>query len=217
MIVSHGRRYIFVHIPKTGGTALALSLEARAMAQDLMLGDTPKAQRRRKRLAGIPTAGRKWKHTTLADGIGLYTAQQAHSYFTFTLVRNPWDRLVSYYHWLQDQAFAHPAVQSAQQHDFRSFLSLPHIQRSLSAHPYTSYMQLPDGEVCCRAFLRLEHLAEDIAPLEAHLGFALSPLPVANSSRRRRDYRSYYDSALAELVGQVCAADIARFGYRFED
>ncbi|MBA4351550.1 MAG: Type II secretory pathway, pullulanase PulA, partial [Rhodobacter sp.] len=27
MILSRGRRYVFVHIPKTGGTALTLALE----------------------------------------------------------------------------------------------------------------------------------------------------------------------------------------------
>ena len=35
MIISRGRRFIFVHIPKTGGTALSLALEARAMGRAL--------------------------------------------------------------------------------------------------------------------------------------------------------------------------------------
>ncbi|MFT6649435.1 MAG: hypothetical protein ACJARR_003421, partial [Pseudophaeobacter arcticus] len=53
MILSRGRKYLFIHIPKTGGTALALALEARAMRDDMMLGDTPKAKNRRRRLQGI--------------------------------------------------------------------------------------------------------------------------------------------------------------------
>ena len=52
MIISRARNYIFVHVPKTGGTAMALALEARAAADDILIGDTPKALRRRGRLKG---------------------------------------------------------------------------------------------------------------------------------------------------------------------
>ncbi|MBT6534021.1 MAG: Type II secretory pathway, pullulanase PulA, partial [Marinovum sp.] len=50
MIISPGRKFILVHIPKTGGTSMAAALEQRAMADDILIGDTPKAKRRRKRL-----------------------------------------------------------------------------------------------------------------------------------------------------------------------
>ncbi|MDD8021637.1 MAG: sulfotransferase family 2 domain-containing protein [Paracoccaceae bacterium] len=215
MIVSHGRRYIFVHIPKTGGTALALALEARAMADDILVGDTPKARRRRARLQGVQTAGRVWKHATLADGVGLYTEDQARSYFTFTLVRNPWDRLVSYYHWLRGQHFDHPAVMLARTLEFGAFLRAPQTQASIGAAPYGSYLRLADGAQPARAFLRLEHLDEDAAALEAHLGFRITPLARANSSVRGRDWRPYYSDTDAALVGRLCAEDVARFGYAF--
>jgi hypothetical protein len=74
MIISRGRNYIFVHIPKTGGTSMALALEGRAMKNDFMLGDTPKAVKRRKRMKDVTAAGRLWKHSTLADIEGVVTA-----------------------------------------------------------------------------------------------------------------------------------------------
>ncbi|WP_432215080.1 hypothetical protein, partial [Salmonella enterica] len=61
-------------------------------------------------------------------------------FFTFTLVRNPWDRMVSYYHWLRAQSFAHPAVALARATDFRGFLEDPATRASLAAHPYASYV-----------------------------------------------------------------------------
>lgn len=215
MIISRGRRYIFVHIPKTGGTALALALEARALADDILIGDTPKARRRRARLAGVQTAGRLWKHSTLADVVGLVTLAEAQTFFTFTLVRNPWDRMVSYYHWLRGQGFEHPQVALARATDFSGFLNAPATQSAIAATPYASYVTLPGVGECCKAFLRLEHLAEDAAPLAAHLGFALPTLPRANTSDREADWRGYYSQADASLVGRLCAADVARFGYSF--
>lgn len=57
MIISHGRKYIFVHIPKTGGTLLALALEGKAMKDEVLIGDTPKAKKRRKRVKDLQTTG----------------------------------------------------------------------------------------------------------------------------------------------------------------
>lgn len=145
MIISRGRNYIFVHIPKTGGTSMALALEARAMKDDIMLGDTPKAVKRRKRMKNVPAAGRLWKHSTLADIEGVVTRDEIAQMFCFALVRNPWDRVVSYYHWLRDQSFDHPMVRLAQQTGFADFLETPALQDSLTNAPYGSYLRNAQG------------------------------------------------------------------------
>ncbi len=214
MIISRGRRYIFVHIPKTGGTSMALALEARAMKDDIMLGDTPKAAKRRRRVRGVAARGRLWKHSTLADIDGLITRAEARDLFTFTLVRNPWDRVLSYYSWLGAQGFDHYAVRAARALDFAAFLRDRRIAASLQQHPYGSYMRDAGGVERADLFIRLEHLAEDIAPLEAHLGFALE-IGHVNRSERAGDYRSAYGEAEREIVARLCAEDIKRFGYSF--
>ncbi len=216
MILSRGRRYIFVHIPKTGGTALALALEDRAMKDDVMLGDTPKATKRRRRVKDVEASGRLWKHSRLSDIVGLATEEEIDSFFTLTLVRNPWDRMVSYYHWLRMQTFDHQAVTLAKDLSFSEFLNHDHTQRSMRASPYTSYMTTQAGQERCSLYIRLEHFAQDAEPLFDHLGFTLD-LPQANASDRSKDFRSYYTEKDAALLGDICQADIIRFGYGFDD
>ncbi|MCL4189579.1 MAG: sulfotransferase family 2 domain-containing protein [Rhodobacteraceae bacterium] len=216
MHLSPRRGFVFVHIPKTGGTSLALALEARAAADDILIGDTPKARARRRRLAGVATAGRLWKHARLVDIEGLIGGETMARLLVFTLVRNPWDRAVSYYHWLRSQRFAHPAVGLARGLGFSAFLNHPHTRASLAAGGYGAYVADPAGVDRCGLWLRLERLADDLPLLEARLGLRLAPLPHANASDRPRDYRAAYSDADARLVARLAAADIARFGYAFD-
>lgn len=216
MILSRGRGYVFVHIPKTGGTALALALEARAMRDDILIGDTPKARARRGRLAGLTPRGRLWKHSTLADIDGVLGAEELAGMFTVTLVRNPWDRMVSYYHWLRGQSFDHPAVGLAKALAFSPFLNHPDTRAAFAAWPYAAYMRDAGGVERATLYARLEAVEEDLEPFEAHLGFRVTPFPRANDSARARDWRGYYTDADAALVAGLCAADIARFGYGFD-
>lgn len=185
------------------------------MKDDIFVGDTPKAKARKGRLQDVATAGRLWKHSTLVDIRGLATEEEIAGFFTVTMVRNPWDRMVSYYHWLRAQSFDHGAVTLAKRTDFSSFLNAPETRASFAAHPFDSYVRNADGVERCNLFIRLEHFDEDVAPFEAHLGFRLAPLAVENASDRQPDWRPYYSDADARILGEICAEDIARFDYTF--
>lgn len=211
MIVSPGRRYVFVHIPKTGGTSMALALEARAMKDDILIGDTPKALRRRPRAKSLTAPGRLWKHSRLADVDG--ADWMPPDAFVFTLVRNPWDRMASLWHWSRTQSFDHPMIAAAKALDFPAFLAEPTLEPAFRADAAEDYVTDRHGALRCDACLRLEHLDADMAPLEAHLGFR-PVLPRANASHRPATTQLYTEAAKAR-VADLYARDIARFGYRF--
>ena len=210
MIISPKRRFAFVHIPKTGGTSFAVAYEERAAADDILIGDTPKARRRRGRLRALSVPGRLWKHSRLSDVGDLVPADM----FVCTLVRNPWDRVVSYYHWLREQTFAHPAVDRARALGFGDFLRDPVIQHAVRTHPAVRFVTRENGTMQCNAFVRLEH-PEDFAPVWDHLGFRLT-IPHVNASKRNRNWRFYYDDKGIEIVADLAAEDIIRFGYHPE-
>ena len=209
MIISPGRNYVFVHIPKTGGTSMALALEARAMADDILIGDTPKAIKRRRRVGKLNAPGRLWKHSRLRDVDGM--EGMPPSPFVFTVVRNPWDRMISLYHWARMQSFDHPMVATAKALDFGGFLTDPKTVLALKNDASTAYVTDAKGRERCNLFVRLENLETDLKPLETHLGFSLD-LPHANASDRPAG-TAEYSPGMIDHVGQIFAADIARFGY----
>lgn len=211
MIISPKRNFIFIHIPKTGGTSMALALEARAAADDILIGDTPKALRRRGRLKALSAPGRLWKHARLSDIDGMVGLPP--SPFIFTLVRNPWDRMVSLYHWAQKQTFNHQMIEKSKSLAFNDFIFDEHVARALRKDATEAYVTDRYGTLRCDAFVRLEHLHSDLAPVEAHLAFPLR-LPHANRTNHPAASHLYTDKA-RDRIGDIFSADIARFGYRF--
>ena len=79
--------------------------------------------------------------------------------FTFSLVRNLWDRMVSYYTWRKAQSFTHLAVTFAQSMGFSTFLNADQTRASVLQNPYASYI----NETVL--FLRIGQLADDLQPL----------------------------------------------------
>lgn len=188
---------------------MALALEARAKADDILIGDTPKARRRRRRLKKLDPPGRLWKHSKLAEIDGM--PELPHPAFVFTLVRNPWDRMASLYHWARDQTFHHPMIAVAKEKTFADFLADPTMETALRNDNAASYVSDRSGQERCDAYVRLEHFLADIGPVEDHLGFRID-LPHANTSRRP-SVSDLFTAETCDLVASYFAVDIARFGY----
>ena len=73
---------IHIHIPKTAGTSITKALHGK----DFVLFDTNK---------------KIWRqHATALETREHYGKEKWDSYFKFSIVRNPFDRLVSAYNWL---------------------------------------------------------------------------------------------------------------------
>ncbi|QDU36901.1 Sulfotransferase family protein [Maioricimonas rarisocia] len=208
MVISHRYRFIFVHIPKTAGTSCALALK-----QGLPWWERRQRQTRRGS-----------KHKSLLDGLELleqptglfrHGVRDADSYFSFAVVRNPWDRMVSLYHYLKrTEKYAEicPDTFEAFLDDIDAQVSWTQQLRSLRTQ--RSYLADADGRMICDRIARFETLAQDFEAITQRLGID-ARLPHVNRSNHDA-YVRYYTPRSRECVARWYRQDIDEFGYTFD-
>jgi len=98
MIICHSRKYIFIHIHKTGGTSLEIAASKALRWDDLLLGSTAfgeKVQEYYRKRFGIH------KHSTLGDVYKFCNKENELSdYKVLALVRDPIKRAFSLYNYI---------------------------------------------------------------------------------------------------------------------
>jgi len=202
-MISFQKRFLFVHIPKTAGNSIQTILRHYSEDEIVALrADQDGIER-----FGLRNPNYKIKkHSTLAEYRAALGEARLRDLYKFTCVRNPWDRMVSYYF---------GTTQLVETWDRKEFRKL--ILRALSVR---DYLQLDQGEADPFSnldyIMRFENLADDFRAVSARLGIRDAPLPQYNRSSREH-YSKYYDAELCELIRKRFAPEIARFGYAFEE
>jgi Sulfotransferase family len=202
LMISFQKRFLFVHVPKTGGNSIQSVL--RDYSEDELValrGEQDGVER-----FGLRNPKYKIKkHSTLAEYREALGNEQFRTLYKFTCVRNPWDRMISYYF---------TPTQNTVAWDRKKFRRV--IVKVL---PVADCLRLDRGEKDAFAnvdyIMRFENLAADFGTVCAALGILPTTLPRYNRSKREH-YSKYYDDELRELVRARFAAEIERFGYTFE-
>jgi Sulfotransferase family len=202
-MISFQKRFLFVHIPKTAGNSIQSVLRDYSEDQLIAL---------RMEQDGIERFGlrnpkyRIKKHSTLREYREALSDEQFRNLYKFTCVRNPWDRMVSYYF---------TPTQNLETWSRKKFRGI--ISKALSV---PDYLRLDDDEQDPFAnidyIMRFENLTDDFRMVCGRLHISPPPLPQLNRSTRTH-YSKYYDGELRELVRARFAAEIERFGYTFEE
>jgi hypothetical protein len=187
---------IFIHIPKCAGVSVNRTL----------FGN----------LAG--------GHMTLEEYLNVFEPEHIDAYFKFTIVRNPWDRLVSAYFFLKkggfgdrDRDWFNEELSSfASFDDFvKRWVNEENIWKWHHFRPQYHYMLDKREKVPLDFIGFLENLDEDFAFISQRMGLTVA-LPKSNKSEHN-NYQDYYSEESKEIVKSVYSRDIQMLGYNFDN
>lgn len=192
---------IFIHIPKAAGNSIKEALE-------------------------LPGRGHlPWQYFYLVY------PEKWDSYTKFAVVRNPWDRVVSAYHYaIMDKNFWHDNLKQGDLHPDYELLSkktfaecceIIRDRRNLLRHEawYPQHVWIAKKEngsnsLMVDLILRYENLENDFTVLCEKLGISNIHLPQVNPSNPEM-YRTYYSDETRKIIEHVYATDIKLFKYEF--
>jgi len=209
-LVSNRRKFIFIHVPKTGGTSVTAALEPYEnyyLPKKILRWAIYRSLGRQ----GAPKLvdSLTYRHASALEM--MKAVPDFAGYFSFGFVRNPWQILVSAYNYTR-QAPMHPLYKELQGVDFPAY-----------ARKYPGQVQQhlhlcdPTGRILVNFVGRFENLQQDFQTICSKIGLE-SELPHKFPGEVETDstnYRDYYDAETRDLVAQTHERDIEIFGYSF--
>lgn len=200
---SSSLHYVFIHIPKCAGTSVHRALTALHEQRSLSID-----------------AKRYHKHAKASDVRHILGSAWDQA-FKFSIVRNPWDLMVSSYHWWLTLAGNFPSLaphvlRIKELGSFDAFIRSEYGLKMINEQPGRDLLDwIGDGSKVEIDFVgRYENLDSDWEKICKALHVA--PIALGRENRvSRADYRSFYDEESRELIAERFAKSIALFGYQF--
>jgi len=203
-MISKKYKFIYIHIPKTGGNSIQNALAS--YCDDLLII--------RKSIGNVHYEDGTQGLDVINDELGFLTPADKHasirdyyqkigaeinSYFIFTSVRNPWDRVVSQTAFLKEGGLEEGVLKK---------------EELLFPENVLNYISI-DGKININAYIRFENLQEDFNEICDRIGIPHTLLPHKNKSRRTC-YMKYYSEETMLLVKEKFKNEIDYFGYSFD-
>jgi len=239
-MIDHKHKFIFIHVPKCAGTSIERALGYKVGAHKNEKGEIyPHPDPQHWNINGILDPSFCKYHTKI-------TGEQldktvVENYYKFTFVRNPWDKLVSWYHHHEpimlksktQTVYPYPVTDS----NFRKWIrggmkthwdyfprygwpremkkKLEWRQRWKWSDPISNLAWLDNSYDIEYDFIgRFENLHDDYEKVCNDLNIPVKKLPHHTRSKHRH-YTEYYDDETKQIVAEKYAKDIEYFGYEF--
>ena len=208
-MLSLKHNFLFIHIPKTGGNSIQKILEQFSEDKIVKLYGFQDGE---KRFSIKNPVFPYHKHSTLREYKKLLPNEKYTPLLKFTVVRNPWERMVSLY-------FSPHAGRT--KFNLKVFETV--IQKAQTLEHFVdsrSWVEKIMGKNILKSseinrFIRFENLEQEFKVLCSELGLGNLPLAKLNASNKK-DYQEYYTHHLKKIVANKFKNEIEFFKYRFE-
>ena len=183
------RKFIFIHIPKNAGQSM------------------------KKVLCSFNAFCNGRCTIPAKEHIAKIGIKKFRSHFSFTFVRNPWDRQVSLYKFIHKTP-SHYLHSTVIKLTFEEYIRIGLPDWSMINESQTSYIFV-DDKLAVDFVGRFENLQEDFQKVCNVIGIE-GILPKLNSTEHN-DYQHYYNDKTMEIVKNIFEKDIIKFGYKYGD
>lgn len=207
-MISDRHRCIFVHIPRCAGTSVEEVIwPGERRKEDLWMGFVDRFHNKHQ------TGG--LQHLLARQIRQEVGEERFSSYYKFTIVRNPFDRLVSQFAYMRAREDLRAFIGMSEDASFEDYVSLIRERRHVQWEPQCSFLCDEGGELLVDFVGRFERLDGDMGEVFGRLGLDVADgLPHRNGVHRG-GYRNYYTDDLRQLVEDMYRDDLVRFGYEF--
>lgn len=209
-MISHSHKFIFICPPKTGSTSLMSILLNYCIIKKLReqkefnsfdffeLDNDFDLQSWKKFTSKINPPR---KHAALSS----YHKFNLTNYNLFAVVRNPYNRMVSFWKW---------ETKSHQQFYNLSFEKWLHIINHWTHRPQYDFIYSNHIDINRINLIKFENLQEDFNIACDTIGIPRQELPHHNATKHTH-YTEYYNNETKQIVAEKYARDIEYFGYKF--
>lgn len=206
-MISHEKRCIFVHIPKTGGTSIEDVIWPGERAEaDLWMGFV------RPMWNKYQTGGlQHLLASQIREEVG---AETFDSYFRFAVVRNPWDKAVSQFLFMRKREDLRAFAGMRKRDNLAKYLSLIRKKEHVQWAPQMRFLLDGNGEQIVDHVARFERLEAECRAIFRRLDIGPAELPHRKKTERA-PYQDYYNAETREMVADMYKDDIALLGYAF--
>lgn len=214
----------FIHIPKCAGVSVEmffLERDGLKLKPKHIVGQLTDEQRAKYRHGDYL---QKTQNVTLNGPAQHFTGPQARKYvpeyndcYSFAIVRNPWDRMVSEFLW-QQQTLRKPVTFKDVVNSTMKDLEQNGREASPHSLPQWMFTHNDKGDQVVKEIFRMEKLDDMVARINAKFPNLNMKLKKANATNRsdKKDYKQYYNDDLKSKVDEMFAKDIEIFKYSYD-